>query len=41
MIRKLASFGILLAVNVLLLTFVALIVTYFLSALLASIGFLG
>jgi len=41
MIRKLLSFVILLAANVLLLIFVALAVTYFLSALLASSGFLG
>jgi len=41
MIRKLLSFVILLAANVLLLTFVALFVTYFLGALLALSGFLG
>jgi len=41
MIRKLLSFAILLAANVLLLIFVALFVTYFLGALLTSSGFLG
>jgi len=41
MIRKLASFIILLVANVLLLIFVALSVTYFLGALLALSGFLG
>jgi hypothetical protein len=40
MIGKLGSFVILLVANVVLLTFVALAVTYFLSALLASSGFL-